>query len=95
MYTRRKSQIYEQSRASGLVDLNPTVRGLAEALLKSFPPAVDASSGMLAEDIDYRLHVKQRGRGRHGGPVRSAQSQIYEASDSDLLFERFPLVDSF
>ena len=88
MYTRRKSQIYEQSRASGLVDLNPTVRGLAEALLKSFPPAVDASSGMLAEDIDDRLHVKQRGRGRHGGPVRSAQK-----SDLRGLEVRSTLVD--
>ena len=59
----------------------------AEALLKSFPPAVDASSGMLAEDIDDRLYVKQRGRGRHGGPVRSAQSQIYEARSQ--IYERF------
>ena len=63
------------------------MRGLAEALLKSFPPAVDVSSGMLAEDIDDRLHVKQRGRGRHSGPVRSAQSQIYEARSQ--IYEQF------
>ena len=65
------------------------MRGLAEALLKSFPPAVDVSSGMLAEDIDDRLYVKQRGRGRHGGPVRSAQSQIYEARSQIYYFQRF------
>ena len=42
---------------------------------------------MLAEDIDDRLYVKQRGRGRHGGPVRSAQSQIYEARSQ--IYEQF------